>query len=434
MLLILVLIYSNSAHMKGQWSDFKKDAVSNILGTILAQSIPILIQPVLRRLFSPEEFGVAAVYFSIVTVLCVAVGLNYHSAVVLPKSEKDAKGLLLGSTLIAFFISCILWMVIFFCGEKIVFFFGLSDQLIPWLYLIPISAFLNSIHLSFGNWLTRLKAYQSLAINKVSRRFFEGGFQWGLGSFSLHGGLLIGTLLGDFFNALTYWLQFKKLSGHFKGIGLADIKVALVRYSDFFKISLITNLMSKVSYIIPVLVTERLYSTAITGQLDLGRQILALPLSLITVGIAQVMLQQLSVKVNDRQTILPLIQQVFTFLVLMSIMICLVMFFWGEDLFAVIFGEEWRLGGVLASWLVWSYAFRFIIVPLSNVLIVLEKLKWNSLWQGAYFIMMLLMFLIREIEIQRWIQLIVLVDIIAYSIYGWVIWKATKVYETNITA
>lgn len=420
--------------MKYRWSDFTKDSVSNITGTILAQSIPILMQPVLRRIYSPEEFGLAAVYFSIITVLCVAVGLNFHSAIVLPKSEREAKALLLGSTLIALISSVILGVILFLFGKQIVHFFGWGEQLIPWLYLIPISAFLNSVHLSFGSWLTRARAYRASAINKVSRRFFESGFQLGLGLTLQKGGLLLGTWLGDVMNAVTYWIQFRRISGDFRGISLEEMKSALYRYIDFFRISLWTNLLSKVSYIIPILLAERLYASAITGQLDLGRQLLALPLSLITVGLAQVMLQQLSIKVNDNQSIIPLIKKVFLILFGMSLLMTLGMMIFGESLFVFIFGEEWRLGGILASWLVMSYALRFVVVPLSNVLMVLERLKWNSLWQLFYFCSMLMLFLIEGLDVLTWIKVVVLLDVLAYSIYGVIIWKAIRQYEAKLSS
>lgn len=405
--------------------------MSNIAGTVLAQCIPILMQPILRRLYSPEEFGLAAVYFSVVTVLCVAVGLNFHSAVVLPKAEREGKALLLGTTIIAVVMSLILWVVIFLFGENLVGFFGLSEELIPWLYLLPVSAFFNSVHLAFGNWLTRVRAYKASAVNKVSRRFFEGGGQLSFAMLAQRGGLLLGTFFGDGINALTYWIQFRRISGGFEGLGWSEIKAALNRYVDFFRVSLLTNLLSKVSYIIPVLITERLYASAITGQLDLGRQLLALPLSLITVGMAQVMLQQLSTKVNHAETIAPLVRKVFFFLLLMSFTITVVMMLLGEPIFVFVFGEEWRVGGQLASWLVMSYALRFVVVPLSNVLIALERLRWNSLWQFFYFCCMFMMFFVDGLDVLTWVKVLVFVDVLAYSIYGVIIWKAIRQYEVK---
>ena len=39
-------------------SNFNKNVFKLILGTLLAQAIPIAISPVLTRLYTPDEFGV----------------------------------------------------------------------------------------------------------------------------------------------------------------------------------------------------------------------------------------------------------------------------------------------------------------------------------------------------------------------------------------
>ena len=55
---------------------------------------------------------------------------------------------------------------------------------------------------------------------------------------------------------------------------------------------------------------------------------------------------------------------------------------WGDDLFAVIFGEEWREAGVYAQILSPMAAIRLISAPLSYVYILREKLVLNMILQG----------------------------------------------------
>ncbi|MGR7908328.1 oligosaccharide flippase family protein [Lysinibacillus capsici] len=50
-------------------------------GTVLAQLIPILLSPVLTRLYSPDEFGILAVFISITSILTVFVNLRLDVAI-----------------------------------------------------------------------------------------------------------------------------------------------------------------------------------------------------------------------------------------------------------------------------------------------------------------------------------------------------------------
>lgn len=57
-------------------------------GTTLAQLVNILATPVISRIYSPEDFGVAAVFMSVVSILSVISALRYELAIPLPKTER----------------------------------------------------------------------------------------------------------------------------------------------------------------------------------------------------------------------------------------------------------------------------------------------------------------------------------------------------------
>ena len=71
-----------------------------LTGNMIAQLIPLLITPILSRLFSVEEFGVFALYSSIATFFMVIAAGRYETAILLPKEDKDAVNILALSFLI----------------------------------------------------------------------------------------------------------------------------------------------------------------------------------------------------------------------------------------------------------------------------------------------------------------------------------------------
>ena len=82
-------------------SEFSKNSIALLGGTVFSQLIPIGLSPVLTRLFSPTEFGVLALFVSISKIISVFITGRYEPAIVLPKEDRDGVNLM-GA---AFFLS-----------------------------------------------------------------------------------------------------------------------------------------------------------------------------------------------------------------------------------------------------------------------------------------------------------------------------------------
>ncbi len=69
----------------------KNKSSRNILtlmtGSTIAQAIPIAISPILTRLYTPEDFGVLALFTSLVTIFSVISTGRYEFAIMLPKKR-----------------------------------------------------------------------------------------------------------------------------------------------------------------------------------------------------------------------------------------------------------------------------------------------------------------------------------------------------------
>ena len=50
-------------------SDFNSNVVKLILGSGLAQVFPLALMPILTRIYSPEDFGVFAIYMALAGIL-----------------------------------------------------------------------------------------------------------------------------------------------------------------------------------------------------------------------------------------------------------------------------------------------------------------------------------------------------------------------------
>ena len=334
--------------------------------------------------------------------------------------------------MISFAFSIILFLFILLFGHRFIRLMQFSDQLYPWLFLLPLSVFINSSHLILGNWLTRKKAFRKLSVNKISRRFSEGGAQLCLGKyFNYGGGLILGSFIGDFTNFITYLFQYKFTSGSFK-LQLTNIKNALIKYIHFPKKNLLANLFSAVSLFVPVLMVSSFFHSEVAGQFDLSRQVLSIPLSLISLSVSQVFMQKISELKNSKKSIKIIFNKLFIFLVISAILFILPLFFYGKELFILLFGENWIFAAEISSILVFGYALKFIVAPLSVSLIVLEELRINSIWQFGYFAAIISLYFFNYLPFKSFILLYLIVDIVFYNCYLFLIIRAIKKYETSI--
>jgi len=413
-------------------SEYAKNSFILIFGTGLAQLIPILLQPVLRRLFTDEEFGIFAQFYSIVSVLSIVSNLRYSNSIVIPKSDKDALSILAGSILLNFITSLVFFILFIFFGATLFNAIGFSKELVNYIWMLPVSIFLIATNISYNFWLTRKKKYIGMAVNKGVRRISEGGMQIALSNGFQKGGLIIGSLIGDFLNLLMFLFQFKKAEGSFKGIDSNSIKNALGEQREFPRHSLFPALLDVVSMNLPIFIISSYYSKSIVGQFDGSRQLLAIPLALISISLSQVLYQKIVETNNEHKHVSPIVRQNFIFLGILSILGVLIFLPFGIPIYTFVFGKEWQLAGEMSQILVASYAIRFLISPLSIVFIALKKMKISALWQIFYFISMLSLLFFNDLSIQDFLFYFVVIDVVAYIVYGVLIYFTLKAHDKNV--
>ena len=417
--------------LKIKKSELIKNSAVLIIGTVLAQLIPILLQPWLRRIYTPEEFGVFAIYTTLLGMVAAIASLKYDSTIVLPKHDKDATNLIAGSVLISIIISFILLLVIIIFGDSIIHYFNFPDEIKKWTYFLPVGVFLFANYQTFNYWLIRKRAYKISSINKVIRRTAEGSTQLILGNITPSAGLIIGNIVGDFINLVSGGRQLIKTNFNRKLISFNRIFLVLKRYKEFPIYSALPAFFNSISLTFPVLVVTKLFGEEITGQFNLSQMVLALPLALVSISVYQVVFQQTSDLIKQNKSIYSIFKKTFTGLCILSIPFMLILYFFSEVLFTLIFGAQWELAGSISKILVFSYALKFIVSPLSSVFTSLEKIKISSIWQISYFVSILGLLWVDTDNISTFFYIYLLIDLIMYSIYLVLILIRVKKYEDS---
>lgn len=414
-------------------SDFIKNSSILIVGTVLAQLIPIFAQYYIRRAYTDAQTGRLDLYMSFVAILASFIHLNYAKTIVIPKSEKSATNLLAGSLLSSFSLSILVLIVFLFLGENILQFFNLPIEFLPWLKYIPLSIFFIGSYTSITFWLTRKKKFKAIALNKFSRRTGETVTQLISKNISSNG-LILGVIVGDFINLMSNIIQLKGTGFRLKDISLQNINTEFKSYKDFPLFDLLPTLLNTLSSNIPVIMVTAFFSDKIAGQFGLSRMVLAIPLALISVSISQVLLQKVAEKRQNSESIKKIIKNIAFFLFSASLIGTVIIYFFSYPIFEIAFGKNWGTAAQISKILIFYYSLDFITTPLSVVFIALEKIKINSIWKISHFLLVCSLYFFRDIELFDFISIFMIINVISYSIYGILIFTAVKSYEKSLLA
>ena len=105
-------IKSNLAAFSNK-NGFIRNSFNLTLGTAISQGIPVILSPVLTRLFSPEDFGLYAIVTSITVIISALSTGKYETVIVIAEDKKDAVNLVSLSLFLSLLISGLSFIPLF---------------------------------------------------------------------------------------------------------------------------------------------------------------------------------------------------------------------------------------------------------------------------------------------------------------------------------
>lgn len=408
-------------------NEFAKNVLTLMTGTVLAQAVPIAIIPILTRVFTPEDFGLLALYGAFVSILGVIATGRYEIAIMLPKENEEARVLLQVSALVALCISIFISIPLFIWNTEIANFLG-NQAIAPWLYLVPISVLLTGVYQALTYWNNRQKKFKNTAISRVNQSLFQGMTQTGLGFAQVSGGLIWGQFLG-IVSSIAYLLRKdRSYQEIIQKTEISTLKLEMNKYKKFPKYGIIGGLCDAGATQMPVLILTKFYSSTVTGMFSLTFRVLNMPTAIISSAIAQVLFQKVvEISHTAPEKLNSYIVKMFLFLFLLYLPAVPILFIWGDTLFAFVFGEEWGQAGVYAGYLVIAVAIRFAVSPLSAVLGLEQNIKKGVFWQVLYLCTITpTLYFCSSLTVEQFFMAFVIHGVVLYIIYLMLILKGTK--------
>lgn len=374
-------------------SEFSKNVLTLMTGTTIAQAIPVAISPILTRLYTPEDFGVFALYTSVASIVSLIATGRYELAIMLPKKNEDAANVVILSLIITFITSILILIVVYFFNSAIAKLLRNND-IASWLYLVPLTVLFSGIYQSLNYWVNRKKQYSILAKSRVIRSSGIAATNISLGVTQAGcGGLILGSTVGqavgsiallkNSMDILKYKIYFAKMfacAKRFKKMPIFNLPNALI---DGIRMSGINILISF------------FFSSVLLGQFSLAWRVIQSPASLIGSSVAQVIFERFSKAKKDDLTRL-----IFKYLsrsTVFSFPIFLSIYLFSPTVFSFVFGTNWKIAGDVTSALSPWLFLNFITSPLSTIFIVINRQEVMLIFSIIYMATpILLLFLLHD--------------------------------------
>ena len=356
-------------------SEFTRNVLTLMTGTTIAQAIPIAISPILTRIYTPEDFGLFALYISIVSFIAIVITARYEMAIVLPKSDIEAINIVALSIIITFILVLITSICLIVFKNEILNILN-AKSLGNLIFLIPISLLMAGLMQTFNYWSNRKEYFSTMSNSQIAQSVSVGIMQPVLGYFNFNSGLIIGNIIGRILSAYILIDKFLKNDKEkLKHINKKNIIVVMQKYKDFPLVNSLHAFSDIIRTSGSVMLISSFFGTSILGFYALSLRALQVPIGIIGSALGQVLYKKFTSIYNENENLYPYVKKVVFKLFLIATPIFGTLFLIAPELFAFVFGEKWRIAGEYSQILIPYLFLNFIISPISNIPIIIGKQK-----------------------------------------------------------
>ncbi|WP_459869122.1 lipopolysaccharide biosynthesis protein [Halomonas shantousis] len=352
-------------------------------GAAGAQFINMGFAPIITRLYGPEAFGILGTFMSMLNILIPVSALTYPIAIILPKSDQDAHGLVRLSFIVAVVISCFAFLLLLPLGSYIA---GVLDveAIGRYLYLIPIGMFSFALLQIAQQWLIRKKEFllnarisiiQSIAVNVAKVGI---GFVYPAAAV-----LIVIYVFGAALNFLMLLAGIRKRKIGFiskRASNHKPIRELGKDYNDFPLYRAPQMLINEISQNFPVLILTMLFGPAYAGFYTLGKTVMIMPVSLIGKSVGDVFYPRINEAAHQKEMLSKLLLKASLALFMVGIVPFSIVLFFGPKIFSLIFGSDWWVAGQYAQWLaLWMFSM-LVVNPSVKALPILKAQKFHLVY------------------------------------------------------
>ncbi|MBF6622371.1 MAG: oligosaccharide flippase family protein [Pseudomonas stutzeri] len=357
-------------------SQLLRNILTVVSGAAGAQALTLAFMPVITRIYGPEAYGVLGTFLSVTLMLIPVAALTYPIAIVLPRRDGDARGLVRLSLLIALGMAALVALLLYLFGDALT--TRLQIQILqPYLLLVPLVMFSGAALEICQQWLFRTQRFRITASVAVGHSLLFNSIRTLAGLVQSSALVLVcSTALQHALHAAMLGLAMLRAKPHIdihdgdqskqsgESVEQEPGLLALARrHSDFPMFRAPVMLINAVSQQLPTLILAVYFGPAAAGFFALCRQAMSMPTNLIGKSVADVYYPRISRAIHDGEPVAAMLIKATAALALVGLVPFSLVVAFGPWLFALVFGEQWQVAGEFARWLALAEYLVFVSRP-----------------------------------------------------------------------
>ncbi|MDD3138968.1 MAG: oligosaccharide flippase family protein [Lachnospiraceae bacterium] len=343
------------------------------LGTVLAQMINIIAQPILTRVFPAETLGIYTYLISLASMVIPVASLKLDMLIVSDTDDMEAQ-YITDTCIIVNVVIAILYAIVIFIGYNC-FENNIFNKYGLVIYIVPVLVFTNGLRFLFISYLNRYKEYKTISVIAILREAIRAVIQVGAGFLSfgvvaLSMGYAISPLFGLKIQMKGY---LKKLQNR-QRLNASKFKQILFEKGRRQILYLVpAQFINSFSSSLVIISITALFSAKVLGYYSAGARILDIPIIFITSNVSKVCYQQISENVAKNEPVLKTLLSVISVLSIVSVLGFGILYFIAPTISEIIFGKGYSIAGEYIKCLCVMYAVRLVATSFSGVYTVFKK-------------------------------------------------------------
>lgn len=330
------------------------------IGQLTAQIIAFAAIPVVTRLYDPHDIGIQGIFISLSALLISFSSLNFQTAIVLPKEDKEARGILRLTIYTSIVICLILEVLLFNTPDYLLKLMGAGD-LIPYRHFIALTVILSSISGGFSSYFIRERLFATQAMLAVVNASSLNGARVGFGMIHPVGAsLIIANVAAAILNLALYVFAWRSRFGGVISFARLreeanEMRKLFSRYRDFPLLRTPQVTINSISQFIPMWILAIYMGPSASGQYAIAISALGAPTALIGKAIGDAFYPRIVSSFHSGENLRQLVANATIFTILLVFVPYLSLVIFAPEIFSFVFGQKWAQAGEYARWLsVWS--------------------------------------------------------------------------------
>lgn len=354
--------------------------------TAFSQLVVLAALPLLTRLYTPGEYGAAAVYAGIVGLIVVVATFRYELAIPLPRSNRAA----LHVATVALIALVAIIAASGVAASLMYSWLGQETGLSGWAFsvLVVVGVATAGCYQVVNYWAVRKSKFGAIARTRIQQGVAGTTSQLALGLAGFGTvGLIVGQIIGQGAGcarlATGMIADNRVSSGRVRRRGLAW---AAKRYRKFPLYDSWAGLLNIAGSQAPVFLFATLFSPVLAGYYALAYRVLSAPMGLVGKAISQVLMPRI-VEAGRRGVAGPLVLRLLGGLAWLSFFPFTVVALTANEVVPLAFGAQWAPAASIMAWTALWIAWQFVVSPMSTSMAGLEALRLHTAVQAILFVL-----------------------------------------------